>query len=56
MVKTGQLCKPDSASIADAAAELYRMPELRQAFRAALRRHDFEHDNALILQKLYALL
>ena len=22
----------------------------------ALRRHDFEHDNALILQKLYALL
>ena len=54
--KTGRLCKPDSASIADAAAELYRMPELRQAFRDALRRHDFEHDNALILQKLYALL
>ena len=54
--KTGRLCKPDSASIADAAADLYRMPELRQAFRDALRRHDFEHDNALILQKLYALL
>lgn len=54
--KTGRLCKPDSASIADAAAELYRMPELRQAFRDALRRYDFEHDNALIMQKLYALL
>ena len=54
--KSGQLCKPDAASIADAAVELYRMPELRQAFRDALRRHDFEHDNAIILQKLYALL
>lgn len=54
--KTGRLCKPDSASIADAAAELYRMPELRQAFRDALRRYDFEHDNAIILQELYALL
>lgn len=54
--KTGRLCKPDSASIADAAAELYRMPELRQAFRDALRSHDFEHDNAIILQELYALL
>lgn len=54
--KTGRLCKPDSASIADAAADLYRMPELRQAFRDALRRYDFEHDNAIILQELYALL
>lgn len=54
--ENGWLCKPDAVSIADAAVELYRMPELRQAFRDALRRHDFEHDNALILQKLYALL
>lgn len=54
--KTGRLCKLDAASIADAAAELYRTPDLRQALREALRRHDFEHDNALILQKLYALL
>ena len=54
--KTGRLCKPDSASIADAAADLYRMPELRQAFRDALRRYDFEHDNAIILQELYSLL
>ena len=54
--KTGRLCKPDAASIADAASELYRMPERRQALREALCRHDFEHDNALILQKLYALL
>lgn len=54
--KSGRLCKPDAASIADAAAELYRMPELRQAFRDVLRSYDFEHDNALIMQKLYALL
>lgn len=54
--KSGRLCKPDAASIADAASELYRMPERRQAFRDALRSHDFEHDNALIMQKLYALL
>lgn len=54
--KSGQLCKPDAASIADAVAKLYRIPELRRAFRDALRSHDFEHDNALIMQKLYALL
>ena len=54
--KTGRLCKLDAASIADAAAELYRTPDLRQALREALRCHDFEHDNALIMQKLYALL
>lgn len=54
--KDGQLCEPDAASIADAVAQLYRMPERRQAFRDALRRHDFERDNAAILQKLYALL
>lgn len=54
--KSGQLCKPDAASIADAAAELYRMPELRQAFRDVLRSYDFEHDNTAILQKLYTLL
>ena len=54
--KTGMLCDSNAASIADAASELYRMPERRQALREALRRHDFEHDNAVILQKLYALL
>ena len=54
--KTGRLCKLDAASIADAASELYRTPDLRQALREALRCHDFEHDNALIMQKLYALL
>lgn len=54
--KNGQLCKSDAASIADAASQLYHMPEQRQAFRDALRRHNFEHDNAVILQKLYALL
>lgn len=54
--KSGQLCKPDAASIADVAAELYRMPELRQAFRDVLRSYDFEHDNTAILQKLYTLL
>ena len=54
--KSGQLCKPDAASIADAVAELYRMPELRQAFRDVLCSYDFEHDNTAILQKLYTLL
>ena len=54
--ENGWLCKPDAASIADAVAKLYRIPELRRAFRDALRSHDFEHDNALILQELYALL
>mgnify|MGYP002524195641 CR=1 FL=1 len=54
--KDGQLCEPDAASIADAVAQLYRMPERRQAFRDVLRCHDFERDNTAILQKLYALL
>lgn len=53
--ETGSLCDPNAASIADAAALLYREPERRQAFRDALRGHDFEQDNAAILQKLYAL-
>ena len=53
--ETGSLCDPSAASIADAAALLYREPERRQAFRDALRGHDFEQDNAAILQKLYAL-
>ena len=41
--KTGRLCKLDAASIADAAAELYRTPDLRQALREALRRLEQEH-------------
>ena len=53
--ETGSLCDPNAASIADAAALLYREPERRQAFRDALRGHDFEQDNAAILEKLYAL-
>ena len=53
--ETGSLCDPSAASIADAAALLYREPERRQAFRDALRGHDFEQDNAAVLQKLYAL-
>ncbi len=53
--ETGSLCDPNAASIADAAALLYREPERRQAFRDALRGHNFEQDNAAILQKLYAL-
>ena len=53
--ETGSLCDSSAASIADAAALLYREPERRQAFRDALRGHDFEQDNAAVLQKLYAL-
>ena len=54
--ETGLLCDSDAASLADAVKRLYRAPELRQAFRDALRRYDFEHDNAAIMQKIYALL
>ena len=54
--KTGQLCEPNAVSIAGAIAQLCHMPERREAFCAALRRYDFERDNAAILQKLYALL
>ena len=53
--ENGSLCDPNAASIADAAVLLYREPERRQAFRDALRGHDFEQDNAAVLQKLYAL-
>ena len=53
--ETGMLCEPDAPSIADAVAQLYREPGRRQAIRDALRGHDFEQDNAAILQKLYAL-
>lgn len=54
--ETGLICDSDAASLADAVKRLYRAPELRQAFRDALRRYDFEHDNAAIMQKIYALL
>lgn len=52
----GALCQPDAQSIADGVERLYRAPELREKFRAALAAHDFEADNAAILQSLYALL
>ncbi len=54
--RTGLLCEPEAASLAEAVKRLYHAPEQRNAFRAALRSHAFERDNAAILQKLYALL
>ena len=54
--KTGCLCDSDASSLAAAVKRLYDVPDLRQAFRDALHHHDFERDNAAILQKLYTLL
>ena len=54
--KTGCLCDSDASSLAAAVRRLYDAPDLRQAFRDALHHHDFEQDNALILQKLDTLL
>ena len=51
----GLLCQPDAQSIADGAERLYRNPALRQRFRQALAAHNFEADNAVILQSLYTL-
>lgn len=51
----GLLCQPDAQSIADGVERLYRDPALRQQFRRAQASHDFEADNAAILQQLYTL-
>lgn len=50
--KDGLLCQPDAQSIADGVARLYEDAALRQQLRQALRQHDFEADNAAILQRL----
>lgn len=54
--QTGLLCDADASSIARAAKRLMNDPALRQRFRDALSAHDFERDNAAILEKLYTLL
>lgn len=54
--ETGLLCAISAQSIADGVERLYHAPELREKFRVALAAHDFEADNAAILQSLYALL
>lgn len=51
----GLLCQPDAQSIADGVERLYWDPALRQQFRRAQASHDFEADNAAILQQLYTL-
>ena len=53
--ENGWLCQPDAQSIADGVERLYRDPALRQQFRRAQASHDFEADNAAILQQLYTL-
>lgn len=53
---TGRLCEADADSIAEAVRELKAAPQARQAYREALRGHDFEADNAAILRELEALL
>lgn len=52
----GSLCQPDGESIANAVQALCNAPELREKYEAALASHDFEAENAAILQALYALL
>ena len=54
--QTGLLCDADASSIARAAKRLINDPALCQRFRDALSAHDFERDNAAILEKLYTLL
>lgn len=51
----GLLCQTDAESVADGVERLYRDPKLRERFRQAQAAHDFEADNAAILQSLYAL-
>lgn len=52
----GSLCQPDGESIADAVQALCNAPKLREQYQTALASHDFEAENAAILQALYALL
>lgn len=54
--QTGLLCDAAASSIARAAKRLMNDPALRQRFRDALSAHDFERDNAAILEKLYTML
>ena len=54
--QTGLLCDTDASSIARTAKRLMNDPALRQRLRDALSAHDFERDNAAILEKLYTLL
>lgn len=51
----GLLCRADAKSVADGVERMYRDPQLRQGFRKAQSEHDFEADNAAILQSLYDL-
>lgn len=54
--QTGLLCNAAASSIARAAKRLMNDPALRQRFRDTLSAHDFDRDNAAILEKLYTLL
>lgn len=54
--ENGLCCDISAHSIADGVERLYCVPALREKFRTALAAHDFEADNAAILQSLYALL
>lgn len=53
--KDGLLCQSNAQSIADGVERLYYDPALRDRCRSALAEHDFEADNAAILQSLYDL-
>lgn len=52
---TGALCETDAAALADRIRELHDSPTLRERFHQALSKHDFEADNAAIMERLYQL-
>ena len=51
----GLLCQPDAPSIANGAERLHRDSAFRQRFQQTQAEHDFEEDNASILQRLDTL-
>lgn len=52
---TGALCETDAAALADRIRQLHDHPEMREQFQQALSKHDFEADNAAIMERLYQL-
>ncbi len=53
--KTGKLCGISAKSIAESISKLRNSPQTMQSYRDALSKHDFERDNAAVMQKLYTL-
>ena len=52
---TGALCETDAAALAHRIRQMHDHPEMREQFQQALSKHDFEADNAAIMERLYQL-